>query len=106
VSGVESNQLNENDVMFLQGAVTVTNLGTIDGIALPENEFDWDGCAKSGVVKVMNGAELAGYFSVYDIVKNEGRNVILKVELLKLGDDYNVSYETGIPCYFHGVFFA
>jgi hypothetical protein len=106
VSGVESKQLNENDVMFLQGAATVTNLGTIDGIALPENEFDWDGCAKSGVVKVMNGAELAGYFSVYDIVKNEGRNVILKVELLKLGDDYNVSYETGIPCYFHGVFFA
>ena len=106
VSGVESKQLNENDVMFLQGAATVTNLGTIDGIALPENEFDWDGCAKSGVVKVMNGAELAGYFSVYDIVKNEGRNVILKVELLKLGDDYNVSYETGTPCYFHGVFFA
>jgi hypothetical protein len=106
VSGVESKQLSKGDVMFLQGAATVTNLGTIDGIALPENEFEWDRCAKSGVVKVMNGAELAGYFSVYDMVKNEGRNVILKVELLKLGDDYNVSYETGTPCYFHGVFFA
>ena len=92
--------------MFLLGDATVVNISTIDGIALPENEFNWDGCAKSGVVKVMNGANLAGYFSVYDIVKNEGRNVILKVKLLELGNDYNVQDDTGTPCYFHGVFFA
>jgi hypothetical protein len=105
-SGLSTDALEENDVMFLLGDATVVNIGTIDGIALPESEFNWDGCAKSGVVKVMNGASLAGYFSVYDIVKNEGRNVILKVKLLELGDDYNVQEDTGTPCYFHGVFFA
>jgi hypothetical protein len=105
-SGLSTDALQENDVMFLLGDATVVNIGTIDGIALPESEFNWDGCAKSGVVKVMNGAKLAGYFSVYDIVKNEGRNVILKVKLLELGNDYNVQGDTGTPCYFHGVFFA
>ena len=105
-SGLSTDALEENDVMFLLGDATVVNISTIDGIALPENEFNWDGCAKSGVVKVMNGANLAGYFSVYDIVRNEGRNVILKVKLLELGDDYNVQGDTGTPCYFHGVFFA
>jgi hypothetical protein len=105
-SGLSTDALQENDVLFLQGEATVKNIGSIDGIALPEGEFNWDGCAKSGVVRVMNGANLAGYFSVYDMTKNEGRNVILKVKLLKLGDDYTVEYDTGTPCYFHGVFFA
>ena len=106
VSGTSTKQLNENEVMFLQGETTVTHLGTIDTIGLPEDEFDWDGCAKSGVVKVMNGAELAGYFQVFDIVKNEGRNVLLRVNLISFGDGVEVSYESGTPCYFQGVFFA
>jgi hypothetical protein len=106
VSGTATKQLSNGDVMFLQGEATVTHLGMINAIGLPENEFDWDGCAKSGVVKVMNGAKLGGYFQVFDIVKNEGRNVLLKVIPLSFGEDYEVDYESGTPCYFQGVFFA
>jgi hypothetical protein len=106
VSGTATKQLSNGEVMFLQGEATVTHLGTITAIGLPENEFDWDGCAKSGVVRVMNGAKLAGYFQVFDIVKNEGRNVLLKVIPLSFGEDYEVDYESGTPCYFQGVFFA
>jgi hypothetical protein len=105
VSGTNTKALDSGQVMFLQGGATVTNVGTIDSIGLPEGDFEWSGCAKSGIVKIMNGARLAGYFQVFDVVQNEGRNVLLKVKLLELGDDFNVNYESGTPLYFHGVFF-
>ena len=43
----------------------------VNGIALPQSEFNWDACAKSGVVKVKNGAKVAGYYQVYDTEVNE-----------------------------------
>ena len=106
VSGTSTKSLSSGDVMFLSGDASTNTMAAVTGIALPESEFDWDACAKSGVVKVKNGAKVAGYFQVYDIVKNEGRNVILSVSLLQLGTDPSIDYESGAPCYFHGVFFA
>ena len=106
VSGTSTKSLSNGEVMFLSGDASTNTMAAVTGIALPEDEFDWDACAKSGVVKVKNGAKVAGYFQVYDIVKNEGRNVILNVSLLNLGENPSVDYESGAPCYFHGVFFA
>jgi len=106
VSGTSTKSLSSGDVMFLSGDASTNTMPAVTGIALPESEFDWDACAKSGVVKVKNGAKVAGYFQVYDIQRNEGRNVILNVSLLHLGTDPSIDYETGAPCYFHGVFFA
>ena len=106
VSGTSTKSLSSGDVMFLSGDASTNSIPAVNGIALPESEFDWDACAKSGVVKVKNGAKVAGYFQVYDIQKNEGRNVILNVSLLHIGDYPSVDYESGAPCYFHGVFFA
>ena len=106
VNGTSTKSLSSGEVMFLSGEASTTTMAAVTGIALPESEFDWDSCAKSGVVKVKNGARIAGYFQVYDIEKNEGRNVILNVVLLQLGTDPSVNYETGAPCYFHGVFYA
>ena len=106
VSGTSTKSLSSGDVMFLSGDASTNSIPAVNGIALPESEFDWDACAKSGVVKVKNGAKVAGYFQVYDIARNEGRNVILNVSLLHIGDYPSVDYESGAPCYFHGVFFA
>jgi len=106
VSGTSTQQLNTGDVMFLRDSATTTNLATVNLIGLPEQEFDWDSCAKSGVVKVKNGSQLAAYFNVYDMTRNEGRNVLLHVALIQMGPGYEVDYDSGTPCYFHGVFFA
>ena len=106
VSGTSTKSLSTGDVMFLSGDASTNAMPAVTGIALPEDEFDWDACAKSGVVKVKNGAKVAGYFQVYDIQRNEGRNVILNVSLLHIGDDPSVDYDSGAPCYFHGVFFG
>lgn len=106
VSGTSTQQLSNGEVMFLRDGATVTNLATVNFIGLPEDEFDWDSCAKSGVVKVKNGSQLAAYYQVYDITRNEGRNVLLNVALIQMGQAYEVDYESGTPCYFHGVFFA
>ena len=106
VSGTSTKSLSSGDVMFLSGEASTTTMAAVTGIALPESEFDWDSCAKSGVVKVKNGSRIAGYFQVYDLEKNEGRNVILNVVLLQLGTHPSIDYESGTPCYFQGVFYA
>jgi hypothetical protein len=106
VSGTSTKSLSSGDVMFLNGEASTNSMANVTAIALPESEFDWDACAKSGVVKAKNGAKVAGYFQVYDIKKNEGRNVILNVALLQLGTAPSIDYETGAPCYFQGVFFG
>ena len=106
VSGTSTKSLSSGEVMFLRDSATTTNLATVNLIGLPEQEFDWDGCAKSGVVKVKNGSQLAAYFNVYDMTRNEGRNVLLHVALIQMGQGYEVDYDSGTPCYFHGVFFA
>ena len=106
VSGTSTKSLSSGEVMFLRDSATTTNLATVNLIGLPEQEFDWDSCAKSGVVKVKNGSQLAAYFNVYDMTRNEGRNVLLHVALIQMGPGYEVDYDSGTPCYFHGVFFA
>ena len=106
VSGTSTKSLSSGYVMFLRDSATTTNLATVNLIGLPEQDFDWDGCAKSGVVKVKNGSQLAAYFNVYDMTRNEGRNVLLHVALIQMGPGYEVDYDSGTPCYFHGVFFA
>jgi len=106
VSGTSTKSLSSGEVMLLSGEASTTTMAAVTGIALPESEFDWDSCAKSGVVKVKNGSKIAGYFQVYDLEKNEGRNVILNVRLLQLGAHPFIDYESGTPCYFQGVFYA
>ena len=106
VSGTSTKALSSGDVMFLSGDTSTNNILNCTGIALPQDEFNWDACAKAGVVKVKNGARVAGYFHVYDTQVNDGRNVILLVKLLQPGTDYTLEYDSGAPCYFHGVFFG
>ncbi len=59
----------------------------------------------SGVVKVNVGANNAGYYQVYDLKINGGRNAILYVEPIKFDDTYILEEDTGTPVYFQGVFF-
>ena len=106
VSGTSTKSLSSGEVMFLRDSATTTNLGIVNFIGLPEQDFDWDSCAKSGVVKVKNGAQIGAYYHVYDMTRNEGRNVLLHVALIQMGQGYEVDYDSGTPCYFHGVFFA
>ena len=106
VSGEATKSLSSGDVMFLSGDMSTNNMLSVSGIALPQDDFNWDACAKAGVVKVKNGARVAAYFHVYDTQVHDGRNVTLLVKLLQPGTDYEIEYETGAPCYFHGVFFG
>jgi hypothetical protein len=106
VSGEATKALSSGDVMFLSGDMSTNNMLSVSGIALPHDDFNWDACAKAGVVKVKNGARVAAYFHVYDTQVHDGRNVTLLVKLLQPGADYEIEYETGAPCYFHGVFFG
>ena len=77
----------------------------IAALALPLGEFDWDKCAKSGIIKANNGSKNAGYYQVYELKENAGRNMIVYVKPLVVDD--SVRHEDGgAPCYFQGVFFG
>ena len=54
-SGFSGNTLNSGEVMFLGKEMSsVTNPAEVTSIALPVDEFDWDKCAYSGIIKVQS----------------------------------------------------
>ena len=53
--------LDNGDVMFLNDQlVSEPTPSKIAALALPLGEFDWDKCAKSGIIKANNGSKNAG----------------------------------------------
>ena len=76
----------------------------IVALALPLDEFDWDKCAKSAIIKANNGSENAGYYQVYDQRDGRSEHAIVYVKPLVVDD--SVRHEDGGACYFHGVFFG
>ena len=105
-NGVSTTVLETGDVMFLNDQlVSEQTPSKIVAIALPIDEFDWDKCAKSGIIKANNGSKNAGYYQVYDLKEMEGRNMRVYVKPLVVDDSVRHE-EGGAPCYFHGVFFG
>ena len=43
---------------------------SVRAVAFSLNDFNWDACIKSGVVKVNVGANNAGFYQVYDLKIN------------------------------------
>ena len=61
--------------MFLNDQlVSETAPSKIAAVALPIAEFDWDKCAKSGIIKANNGSKNAGFYQVYDLKEVSGHN--------------------------------
>ena len=107
VVGNGVSDLNNGEVVFTNTAGNIVdNVGLVTRIVLPIDEFNWDACSKSGFVYVKNGANSRGYFQVYDVITNEGRNKMLKVKLFDFVEDTNLDPGYGHPCYFNGVFFG
>ena len=104
--GLSTTTLESGDVMFLNDQlVSEPTPSKIAALALPLGEFDWDKCAKSGIIKANNGSKNAGYYQVYELKENAGRNMIVYVKPLVVDD--SVRHEDGgAPCYFQGVFFG
>ena len=104
--GLSTTTLSSGDVMFLNDQlVSEPTPSKIAALALPLGEFDWDKCAKSGIIKANNGSKNAGYYQVYELKENAGRNMIVYVKPLVVDD--SVRHEDGgAPCYFQGVFFG
>ena len=104
--GLSTTTLSSGDVMFLNDQlVSEPTPSKIAALALPIAEFDWDKCAKSGIIKANNGSKNAGYYQVYELKENAGRNMIVYVKPLVVDD--SVRHEDGgAPCYFQGVFFG
>ena len=104
--GLSTTTLDSGDVMFLNDQlVSEATPSKIAAIALPINEFDWDKCAKSGIIKANNGSTNAGYYQVYELKEMSGRNMIVYVKPLIVNDSVRHE-EGGAPCYFQGVFFG
>ena len=107
VVGNGVSDLNNGEVVFTNtGGNIVDNVALVTRIVLPIDEFNWDACSKSGFVYVKNGPDSRGYFQVYDVITNEGRNKMLKVKLFDFVEDTNLDPGYGHPCYFNGVFFG
>ena len=107
VVGNGVSDLNNGEVVFTNTSGNIVdNVGLVTRIVLPIDEFNWDACSKSGFVYVKNGANSRGYFQVYDVITNEGRNKMLKVKLFDFVEDTNLDPGYGHPCYFNGVFFG
>ena len=104
--GLSTTTLETGDVMFLNDQlVSEATPSKIAAIALPIDEFDWDKCAKSGIIKANNGSTNAGYYQVYELKEMSGRNMIVYVKPLVVNDSVRHE-EGGAPCYFQGVFFG
>ena len=92
--GLSTTTLDNGDVMFLNDQlVSEPTPNKIAAIALPIAEFDWDSCAKSGIIKANNGSKNAGYYQVYKLKENAGRNMIVYVKPLVVDD--SVRHEDG-----------
>ena len=92
--GLSTTTLSNGEVMFLNDQlVSEPTPSKIAAIALPIAEFDWDKCAKSGIIKANNGANNAGYYQVYELKENAGRNMIVYVKPLVVND--SVRHEDG-----------
>ena len=107
VVGNGVSDLNNGEVVFTNSSGNIVDtVALVTRIVLPIDEFNWDACSKSGFVYVKNGANSRGYFQVYDVITNEGRNKMLKVKLFDFVEDTNLDPGYGHPCYFNGVFFG
>ena len=69
------------------------------------DEFNWDSFIGSGIIRVRNGANDAGYYQVYRRTENAGRNMIIHVSPVWTDVNQVLQGESGTPCYFQGVFF-
>ena len=69
------------------------------------DEFNWDSCIGSGIIRVRNGANDAGYYQVYRRTENSGRNMVLHVKPVWTDVNQVLEGDTGTPVYFQGVFF-
>ena len=104
--GISGNTLNQGDVMFLDDQlVSTTDPHEVAAIAFCPFDFDWDTCAYSGIIQARSGSRVAGYYQVYNYNLMENRMMILYVKQCEIEDDVNLSYQSGCPCRFQGVFF-
>lgn len=105
-NALSTSVLSDGQVMFLNNQlVGITQPALVECIGLPLQDFDWDTCIKSGVIKANNGAHEAGYYQVFKIKEMAGRNMLVYVKPIWFDMDQALT-EGGIPCYFQGVFFA
>jgi hypothetical protein len=74
-------------------------------IGLNIDEFNWDSFIGSGIIRVRNGANDAGFYQVYHKTENAGRNMLLHVSPVWTSNTQVLEGDTGTPCYFQGVFF-
>ena len=74
-------------------------------IGLSIDEFNWDSFIGSGIIRVRNGANDAGYYQVYKRTENAGRNMILHVSPVWSDVNQVLQGDSGTPVYFQGVFF-
>ena len=104
-SGVSSNALDDGEVMFMTNQrVSTTSPNYVQAIGFSLNDFNWAACIKSGVIKVKNGANDAGFYQVYDL-ELTARQAIVSVEPIFTYGTQTLQPDTGTPCYFQGVFF-
>ena len=104
-SGVSSNALDDGEVMFMTNQrVSTTSPNYIQAIGFSLNDFNWAACIKSGVIKVKNGANDAGFYQVYDL-ELTARQAIVSVEPIFTYGTQSLQPDSGTPCYFQGVFF-
>ena len=74
-------------------------------IGLNVEEFNWDSFIGSGIIRVRNGANDAGFYQVYHRTENASRNIMLHVKPVWSDVNQVLEGSTGTPCYFQGVFF-
>ena len=104
-NALSTTTLSNGEVMYLNDQLTsTTNPADVVAIGLPLNEINWESCTKSGVIKVKNGADEAGYYQVFKTKENAGRNMLVYVKPLWTDSSQSLQ-EGGTPCYFQGVFF-
>ena len=104
-SGVSGATLDNGDVMFFNDQLaSTTDPAEVYSIALPIDEFDWDKCAYSGIIKVQSGPAVAGCYLVYDYKLMAGKMMILYVRAMAT-ENVALEADSGCPCYFRGVFF-
>ena len=69
----------KTDVSESERLAITTNPGLVECIGLPLEEFNWASCIKSGVIKVKNGSNDAGYYQVFKTKEMSGRNMLVYV---------------------------
>lgn len=105
VNAVSTTTVSSGEVIYLnQQLVSTTQPALVEIIGLSLDEFNWESCLKSGVIKVNNGANEAGYYQVFKTKETSGQNMLVYVKPLWFDPDQSLE-EGGTPCYFQGVFF-